>query len=70
MMWKKIKSYFSMLHEYRVMMKGSKFFEKNPVVQGRFEENEDWLEHLEDRVYTLEKMIGDGSSSPSPKNQD
>lgn len=59
-----------MLHEYRVMMKGSKFFDKNPVVQGRFEENEEWLEHLEDRVYVLEKTIGDGSSNPSPKNQD
>ena len=36
------------------MNKVAKFFDKNPVVQGRFEEIEDWLEHLEDRVAELE----------------
>lgn len=51
----KIKVWFNMMLDYRVMMKGSKFFEKNPVVQGRFEENEEWLEELEDRVVTLEE---------------
>jgi hypothetical protein len=36
------------------MMKGAKFFEKNPLVQGRFEENEDWLEDLEQE---LDKLV-------------
>ncbi len=36
------------------MSRGAKFFDKNPVVQGRFEEIEDWLEHIEDRVADLE----------------
>jgi hypothetical protein len=35
-------------------MKGAKFFEKNPLVQGRFEENEDWLEDLEQE---LDKLV-------------
>ena len=39
---------------FRVMNKGSKFFDKNPVVQGRFEEIEDWLEHIEDRLVAME----------------
>jgi hypothetical protein len=36
------------------MNKGAKFFDRNPVVQGRFEEIEDWLEHIEDRLVDLE----------------
>jgi hypothetical protein len=36
------------------MNKGAKFFDRNPAVQGRFEEIEDWLEYLEDRVAELE----------------
>jgi len=42
------------------MMKGAKFFEKNPLVQGRFEENEDWLEDLEeelDKIVEKQKLI-------------
>jgi hypothetical protein len=42
------------------MMKGAKFFEKNPLVQGRFEENEDWLEDLEqelDKLVVKQKLI-------------
>jgi hypothetical protein len=54
-MWKKLRQYFEMLSDYRVMMKGSKFFDRNPLVQSRFEENEEWLEHLEDRVAILEE---------------
>ena len=37
------------------MNKGAKFFDKNPVVQGRFEEVEDWLEHIEDRLAVVEE---------------
>ena len=54
-MWKKLRQYFEMLSDYRVMMKASKFFDRNPVVQSRFEENEEWLEHIEDRVAELEE---------------
>lgn len=53
-MFQRIKDYLLNLHHYRVMSKGAKFFERHPVVQGRFEENEDWLELLEDRVVELE----------------
>ena len=54
-MWKKLRQYFEMLSDYRVMMKASKFFDRNPVVQSRFEENEEWLELIEDRVAILEE---------------
>ena len=54
-MFQQIKDYLSNLHHYRVMSKGAKFFDRNPVVQGRFEENEEWLEHIEDRVADLEE---------------
>ena len=55
----KIKLWFILMGNYRMMMKGSKFFDKNPVVQGRFEENEEWLEELEERVEKLENKIND-----------
>lgn len=54
-MLKTLREYWNFLLDYRAMMKGSKFFDKNPVVQGRFEENEEWLEELEDRVVALEE---------------
>ena len=53
-MWNKIKQFFEDWSYFRVMNKGSKFFDKNPVVQGRFEEIEDWLEHIEDRLVAME----------------
>lgn len=53
-MWNKIKQFFEDWSYFRVMNKGSKFFDKNPVVQGRFEEIEDWLEHIEDRLAAME----------------
>ena len=53
-MWSKIRSWWIMFNNYRFMMKGAKFFEKNPLVQGRFEENEDWLEDLEQE---LDKLV-------------
>ena len=53
-MLKTLSEYWNFLLDYRAMMKGSKFFDKNPVVQGRFEENEEWLEELEERVEKLE----------------
>tara|TARA_B100001057_G_scaffold422040_1_gene443312 strand:- start:101 stop:301 length:201 start_codon:yes stop_codon:yes gene_type:complete len=43
-----------MFNNYRFMMKGAKFFEQNPIVQTRFEENEDWLEDLEEE---LDKLV-------------
>jgi chaperonin cofactor prefoldin len=42
------------------MMKGSRFFDKNPVVQGRFEEIEDWVEELDtelDKLIEQNKLI-------------
>ena len=36
--------------------KDSRWFEKNPAAQVRFEDNEDWLEELEERIIELEKM--------------
>ena len=55
-MLKTLREYWNFLLDYRAMMKGSKFFDKNPVVQGRFEENEEWLEELEERIIDLEEI--------------
>ncbi len=50
----KLRSLFTLISNYRVMMKGSRFFDKTPVVQGRFEEIEDWVEELDTE---LDKLI-------------
>tara|TARA_Y100000114_G_C11703722_1_gene299801 strand:- start:607 stop:753 length:147 start_codon:yes stop_codon:yes gene_type:complete len=39
------------------MMKASKFFDKNPSVQARFEELEDWCEELEEKIHKLNKRL-------------
>jgi len=39
------------------MQKHSDWFDKNEPAQARFEENEDWLEELEDRLFILEEKI-------------
>ena len=44
------------LIELRGFYKDSRWFEKNPAAQVRFEENEDWLEEIENRVIELEVM--------------
>ena len=36
--------------------KDSHWFEKNPAAQVRFEDNEDWLEELEERIIDLEEI--------------
>lgn len=36
------------------MHKASKWFDKNPAAQARFEDLEDWIEELEDRIIVLE----------------
>ena len=38
------------------MQKHSDWFDKNEPAQGRFEENEEWLEELEDRIIELEEQ--------------
>ena len=38
----------------RSMEKHSRWFEKNEPAQHRFEENEEWLEEIEERVAKLE----------------
>jgi len=39
------------------MQKHSDWFDKNEPAQARFEENEEWLEELEDRIITLEERL-------------
>lgn len=39
----------------REMQKQSDWFDNNQPAQARFEENEDWLEELEDRIIKLEE---------------
>lgn len=39
----------------REMQKHSNWFDKNEPAQARFEENEEWLEELEDRIIKLEE---------------
>lgn len=45
-----------MLKWRQEMIRGSEALEDNPVIQSRFEENEDWLEELEDRIIELESV--------------
>ena len=56
----KLRSLFTLISNYRVMMKGSRFLDKNPVVQGRFEEIEEWVEELDtelDKLIEQNKLI-------------
>ena len=40
--------------EWWAMDKASKRFDKNPAAQARFEDLEDWIEELEERIIELE----------------
>lgn len=42
------------IKEWWAMRKASKWFDKNPAAQARFEDLEDWIEELEDRIIALE----------------
>ena len=42
------------IKEWWAMHKASKWFDKNPAAQARFEDLEDWIEELEDRIIVLE----------------
>ena len=55
-MWTRLSNWFNLLKEYRMLMKGSRFFYKNPVVQGRFEELEEWCIELEEEIQELKKI--------------
>ena len=55
-MWTRLSNRFNLLKEYRMLMKGSRFFDKNPVVQGRFEELEEWCIELEEEIQELKKI--------------
>ena len=46
--------FWEMLQWRRVMQQHSDWFEKHEPAQARFEENEEWLEELEERVVDLE----------------
>jgi len=48
-------NWITLIKEYRIMMKASKFFDKNPVVQGRFEDLEEWCIELEEEIRELKK---------------
>ena len=48
---------FKMLMWKNEMQKHSDWFDKNEPAQARFEENEEWLEELEDRIITLEERL-------------
>jgi len=52
------------LIELRGFYQDSRWFEKNPAAQVRFEENEDWSEELEDRIIELEEILHE----PSPRS--
>tara|TARA_A200000159_G_C7027715_1_gene216617 strand:+ start:350 stop:526 length:177 start_codon:yes stop_codon:yes gene_type:complete len=52
------KNLFQMLMWKRQMQKQSDWFDNNQPAQARFEENEDWLEELEDRIIKLEQENG------------
>ena len=48
---------FKMLLWKNEMQKHSDWFDKNEPAQARFEENEEWLEELEDRIIILEERL-------------
>ena len=52
------KHLFQMLKWKKEMQKQADWFDKNEPAQARFEENEDWLEELEDRIIKLEEQNG------------
>jgi len=45
-----------MLFWRRAMQQHADWFANNPPAQARFEENEEWLEELEDRTIILEDL--------------
>ena len=53
----KYRNWITLVKEYRIMMKASRFFDKNPVVQGRFEDLEEWCIELEEEIRELKKKI-------------
>ena len=46
--------FWEMLQWRKVMQQHSDWFDKHEPAQARFEENEEWLEELEERVVDLE----------------
>ena len=55
---------WTIIKEYCAMQKASKWFDKNPAAQARFEDLEDWLEEVEERLEEIEKEIGIESNEP------
>ena len=49
------------LREWWAMRKASKWFDKNPAAQARFEDLEDWLEEHEERLEKLEEQLSQES---------
>ena len=50
------KQFLQMLFWKRDMQKHADWFDNHEPAQARFEENEEWLEELEDRVVELESI--------------
>lgn len=50
------KQFLQMLFWKRDMQKHADWFDNHEPAQARFEENEEWLEELEDRVVELENI--------------
>jgi hypothetical protein len=44
------------LISFFVMSRDARWYDKHPTILARFEEIEDWLEHIEDRVAALEEI--------------
>ena len=42
------------IREWWAMYKASKWFDRHPAAQARFEDLEDWIEELEERIIQLE----------------
>jgi hypothetical protein len=49
------------LREWWAMQRASKWFDKNPAAQARFEDLEDWLEEHEERLNKLEEQVSQES---------
>jgi len=57
------KHFFQMLMWKRDMQKQSDWFDNNETAKARIEENEEWLEELEDRIINLEEKIEKNKST-------
>ena len=55
------------LIEYFKMSRDSRFLERHPTIQGRFEQIEDWLEDMEEALYDIEQRVEKLEEMAHPK---